>query len=507
MSRQLASQSLNRRNYHIAKILLACGLFVGVVFVGMMTTTAQDNPLDAKPPLPQNVDKQAKFQVPNKDGAIFQGRRDPKTGNIDGGIRDYTPLASEKDNSDEYQAWHIVVTHAKQFTVAELEENAPRELTRDDLLHATTPSRSPYRADFMRFDGKLTKIRWAKATRSLVEAGTAKIYEAMLIPFDEPPNALISVVFTELPAELAAVDQKLENEWMDVNTEVNAAGFFFKIRLDGTGPEQPAIPILIGRSVTIRKPTPASQAATAEDPIPVDKNLRVFKRIKDDAFIAKADQNWEELSSWNRILLHARRFTPAELEAAATDKKFADLFTDSRKDYKLDLVKFEGRLIMLNKMKPSEKLQAAGIETVYEGWLVPKDEPRGNPVCIVFTEPLESLEGVTGRVNKWVTFAGYSFKLMRYASGERDKDDLTKNVTKKAPLLLGRAVVERIDPDGPSAVTWKGFVPIATGAILALIGVALALSWWFRRGDKKTRQELETHRGKNPFGEAGPAVT
>ena len=29
------------------------------------------------------------------------------------------------------------------------------------------------------------------------------------------------------------------------------------------------------------------------------------------------------------------------------------------RDYKLDLVKFEGRLIMLNKMKPTEKLLAA----------------------------------------------------------------------------------------------------------------------------------------------------
>jgi len=484
-------------------------LFACAVFAGTMTTMAQDPPLDPKPPLPQNEDKQAKFEIPGKrTSAIFNGRIDPKTGNIDGGIRDYAPLASEKDNSDEYQAWHIVVTHAKQFKTTELEENASRELTRDDFLHATTPSRSPHRLDFVRFDGKLTKIRWAKATRSLAEAGTAKIYEAMLVPFDEPPNGLVSVVFTELPAELAAVEQKPENEWLDVNLEVHAAGFFFKIRQDGTGAEQPATPILIGRSVTIRKaapPTPGADA-TAENPILLDKNLRVFRRIKDDAFIAKADQNWEEGSAWNRILLHARRFSLAELDAAATEKKFADLFTDSRKDYKLDLVKFEGRLIRIDKMKPSEKLQAAGIETVYEGWLVPKDEPRGNPICIVFTDPVESLEGVTGRVNKWVTFTGYSFKLLRYASGERDKDDPNKNVTKKAPLLLGRAVVERTDPDSPR-LSWSGFVPLVTGGIISLVGIALVVGWWFRRGDKKTRQEIDTHRGKNPFGEAGPAVS
>ena len=64
----------------------------------------------------------------------------------------------------------------------------------------------------------------------------------------------------------------------------------------------------------------------------------------------------------------------------------------------------------------------------------------------MFALQLADVEGVTGRVNKWVTFAGYSFKLMWYKSGERDKDDPNKNVAKKTPLLLGRAAIERRDP-------------------------------------------------------------
>ena len=77
---------------------------------------------------------------------------------------------------------------------------------------------------------------------------------------------------------------------------------------------------------------------------------------------------------------------------ARTDLTFSDLFKDARRDYKLDLVKFEGRLIQLKKMEPSQKLRDAGIETAYEGWLVPKDEPSGNPICVVFTDPLEGVE-------------------------------------------------------------------------------------------------------------------
>ncbi len=514
MSRRLAAQSLNSSNSRIAKFFLAIGLVAASVFAGVtnLTAWADDNdPLgvDDRPPLPPSEPKRAalaaKYRIPNLQTAIFRGRRDPKNGNIDGGVQNFKPIATEKENSDEYQAWHLVISHAKQFTATELEQNGGRDLTRDDMLNA--PARINYQFDLLRFDGKLTRVRWARATKSLEEAGTAKVYEGMFVPVDEAPNAAVSIVFTELPAEFAAVEQKPEGEWMDVNSEVTVAGYFFKVKQDGPGLE--AIPLLIGRSVTIRKPAlpTAVPGATPEDPIALDKNLRVFRMIRDNSYIAKAEDNWEEVSAWNRILLHARRFMPQQLEDAASDKKFADLFTDNRRDYKLDLVKFEGRLIMLNKMKPSEKLQAAGIETVYEGWIVPKDEPRGNPICVVFTDPIESLEGVTGRVNKWVTFAGYSFKLMWYKSGERDKDDPNKNVAKKTPLLLGRAAIERRDPDQPTVVTWSGFVPLVTGSIVGLIGIALALSWWFRRGDKRSRQEIDTHRGKNPFGEAGPAVS
>ena len=65
--------------------------------------------------------------------------------------------------------------------------------------------------------------------------------------------------------------------------------------------------------------------------------------------------------------------------------------------------------------------------------VIPKNEPNGNPVCIVFTDPLEGVEP-GGQVNKWVSFAGYAFKLLRYESVEKDKDDSSKNKWRRAPL-------------------------------------------------------------------------
>jgi hypothetical protein len=489
-------------------LFLALGLLAAAALIGVgpAVATAQPDGPDDKPPLPPREPNRVlaaqKFQIPNKDRAIFQGRRDAKGNWVpNSGIVDFEPVASEKQNSDEYQAWNEVVAHAAQFTAAELEDHAGRDLTRDDLVRMP----SQFRLDLVRFDGKLTKVRRVAATKALQEGGIAELYEALIVPLDEPPTVTASLVFTELPAALGGAKQKAQAEWVAVDAPATAAGYFFKVEHDArTAParKDDAIPVLIGKSVTIQtEPKEPSAVADKNNPAALDKSLRVFKYIRDDARIAKGEDNWEEVTAWNRVLLHARRFGPEELERhARTDLKFADLFEDVRRDYKLDLVRFEGRLISLKKLEPSKKLRDAGVEAAYEGWLVPKDEPRGNPVCIVFTDPPEGVEP-TGRVNKWVSFAGYSFKLLRYESGERDKDDPSRNVWKKAPLLLGRAIVARPDPDGASIVSWQSFATAATAVVLGLIGTALGLSWWFRRGDRRARREINANRPDNPFGE------
>jgi hypothetical protein len=483
-------------------------LLAGAGWVGGGPGAAQipDEPDDRRPVPPdpgqaERAAKAEKFRIPNTDRAIFKGRRDPRTGKLDGGITDLLPLATEKENPDEYWAWHEVVLHARQFAAAELEEAAARDLTRDDLTEERTRSR--FRLDLVRFDGKLTKVRRFPPTRSLEDAGLAEMYEALIVPFADPPTDAVSVVFTDLPEALAGVRGKKPGEWFDLPADPDAwatgAGFFFKVKLDAPGGD-PAeqVPVLVARSVTPHKGPPP--APDPKNPAAPDAHLRVFRFIRDDARIAKAEDNWEEVAAWNRVLLHARRFLPEDLERYARwDVSFADLFLDARRDFKLDLIGFEGRLIMLNAVKPGRKLEAAGIETVYEGWLVPRDEPRGNPVCVVFTDPPEGVEA-TGRVNKWVSFAGFSFKLMRYESGERDKDDPSRKVVKRAPLLLGRAVIPRPDPDGPTPVSWRAFANGATAIILGVLAVAGGMTWWFRRGDRRAKQELDAHRARNPFG-------
>jgi len=127
---------------------------------------------------------------------------------------------------------------------------------------------------------------------------------------------------------------------------------------------------------------------------------------------------------------------------------------------------------------------------------------------VVFTDPPPVEVPPNGRVNVWVTFAGYSFKLLRYKSGERAADDPNKYVEKLAPLLLGRAVISRTDPDRSSQLSWGGvFVPAVAGGVVLLVFFALVVGWWFRRGDRRAKMEISAHRSRNPFGDSGSAPT
>lgn len=478
----------------------------GVVTASQPPVAAALDDRSPRPPGERSIGAR-KYIIPNKDRAIFQGHRDPATGRVSGGIIDFEPIARESSNKLEYDAWHEVTLHAAQFSARELEEHAGRDATRDELTGKTIPL---YRLDLLGFDGKLTKARRFPASMSLQKSGTLEMYEALLVPLDEPPTRTISVVFTELPEGLAAVKKAPEEEWVPIDRWAVAAGYFFKAMQEAPGAD--AVPVLIGKSVRFLDAPPAGP--DLKNPAAIDKNLRIFRSIRNDAPAASGDENWEEVLAWDRVLLHARRFKPEELEELArTDLSFFDLFNDGRwvdkdgkvrydgkRDHKLELVRFEGRLVKLDRMPPSRALREAGVESGYEGWLVPRNEPSGNPVCIVFTDPIEGIEA-NGHVNAWVSFAGYAFKLLQYESGEKDREDPRRNTWKRAPLLLGRAAIVRPDPDGAATVSWSSFFTIATAVVLGLIAAALGLGWWYRRGDRTARREIEAGRTRNPFDE------
>lgn len=467
---------------------------------------ATEDPPDPRPPLPPTLPSQGKdYRVPNPDRAIFRGFQDPKTLKRTGGIVDFTPVASEKDNSDEYHAWHELLLHARQFTTEELLTHARRDVVRDELVEN---SREALRLELIRIDGRLVQARRVEPTPILQQVGIAAIYEAILEPLDEPPPDRVSVVFTECPEALQKLTFAPVNTWLEFdNLWASAAGYFFKVKPD------PTLPILIGKGLQVGLVPPPGPDPHV--PPALDRQLRIFRRIENDTWVARGADRWEEAAAYNRVLLHARRWSVQELEEyARRDLRFADLYfdghrelSDGRRDFRgprsylLELVRLEGRLVMLRSFTATRKLQDAGVDTLYEGWLIPQNEPRGNPVCIVFTDLPEGIEA-GGRVNYWVSFAGYYFKLMRYESAERDADDPSRFVVKRAPLLLGRGVLLRPDPEAASPVSWTAFSTAATAAVIGMVLIALGLTWWYRRDDRRIRDEIAQQQ-RNPFDTPG----
>ncbi|MFO0806261.1 MAG: hypothetical protein U0791_24420 [Gemmataceae bacterium] len=474
-----------------------------ILGVAALHAFGQDK-IDDKPPIPpENTKKSldaAKFRI-DKEKAIFTGLKDPKTGVLRGGIEDNRPLASEKQNSDEYQSLTELMLHAAQFSGADLAEVGRRDLTPDDLTYS---ARFQFRLDLVRFEGKLVKARRLRPTKSLEDTGFKQIFEAWLVPEDESPGYPLCLLFSQWPEGVAAPPEIAEGEPAGASAPIDKwvafGGYSFKLMTypgpeadpkTPTGPGWLKAPLLVGRSF-VPLPEPAPK-------IPLDRNLRVFGEIRDKTRMAQSIEFWEELTAWNRVLMHARRFTAEQLEAAATrNVGFGDLFQDHRKDYRLDLVLVEGRLVRLNKGKSPERLIEAGLDSWYEAWIIPDREPGGHPMCFVLADVPPGLEPKKS-MDVPVRAAGYSFKLWRYESAEQDSADPKKNVEKYAPLLIGRSVT--VKPAPITATEWweEGFVPAVVGLVILLGGAGLTLGWWYRRGDRAARAEMDAARNKNPF--------
>ena len=392
--------------------------------------------------------------------------------------------------------------HAAQFTAADLAEVGRRDLTPDDLTYS---ARFQFRLDLVRFEGKLVKARRLQPTKSLEDAGFKQLFEAWLVPEEESPGYPVALLLSQWPEGFASLPEIPAGQQAGPSAAIDKwvafGGYSFKLMTfpgPTADPKSPTgagwlkAPLLIGKSVV-----PANEPAAK---IPLNRDLRVFSEIRDKTRMTQSLDFWEELTAWNRIVMHARRFTAEQLEAAAVRTvSFGDLFQDNRKDYRLDLVLMEGRLVRLNKGKSPERLVEAGLDSWYEAWIIPDGEPRGNPVCFVLVDPPAGVEPKK-TMDVPVKVAGYSFKLWRYESGEQDKDDPKKNVDKYAPLLIGRSATVKPAPPNDATAWWtEGFVPAVVGGVILLGGAALTLGWWFRRGDRVAHAEIEANRNKNPF--------
>ncbi len=229
--------------------------------------------------------------------------------------------------------------------------------------------------------------------------------------------------------------------------------------------------------------------------------MRIFKFIQDDTKMIRPNAPWEEYAACNRVLIHASRFPAEELEShARTDAMFADLSRRVRVKHRAGMREVRRSIdFASSSIRREPGVEGRRNRSSVRGWLVPSHERSGNPVCILFTEPLEGVEpGPDGHVSKWVTFAGFSFKRMRYESREKYPDESKGYKDKLGALLIGKKPIVRPDPQEQPTITWSLFLEVAVVGVMVMILIAGTLGWWYRRTDRKARESIEAVRNRNP---------
>lgn len=163
--------------------------------------------------------------------------------------------------------------------------------------------------------------------------------------------------------------------------------------------------------------------------------------------------------------------------------KFAHLYNDPAR-YRGEVIHVEGRLARLRRYddvpRPAWNL---GVREIYEGWIF--GETRGaHPWWVVFTALPDGLEPAE-RTDKYVSFDGYFYGLVRYVTAEKGERD--------TPLLIGSALVLKNPPPATAEPTSPISGTFLTGMVAFFFGVVMVvvvLSWWLRRGDQRVRHQL-----------------
>ncbi len=396
------------------------------------------------------------------------------------------PLASD----GELAAWYETLAVAAQTTDRAFAASARAndDLTFADLLQHP----GKYRGKVVRFQGRLRKLRRVEPPAVARDQGVKDLYEGWLY-LDLPDESPVAVVVTELPGGLKPGDK------LNVPAEVN--GFFFK-KLILNARHLEMMPLVVGRTLRVHKaaqPARAAKAAADPDQARAPNIDQLLIDVKDGTRTPKPWPRVEEFLSYCKTILVASK-TPEQafINSAGPNRHitFAQLHTDPAR-YRGKVVQVVGRLKRVRQEDVPDYLQARGLTRLYEGWIFGKTY-GSNPWCVLFTELPPDIK-IGEDVDYNVIFDGYFFKKYRYTAAKDDR---------YTPLLIGRTIRLEKKPAAPTqrAVFDHGFIVTLTALIGGTIFLAVGLSWWFRRGDRRLHRRLAASRDQPAF-EDGPTHT
>lgn len=234
----------------------------------------------------------------------------------------------------------------------------------------------------------------------------------------------------------------------------------------------------------------------------------VLAHVKDRTALTQEIGDQEQ-DAYFWMLFYANRTSPQALDEAAkknADVDWVHLFQEPR-NYRGDIVHFDGKLVRLRKFDPQPMAAQAGVKDYYEGCMF-VDLQENDPLFFVITELPKGLEP-GDHLDVKVGFSGYFFKIFRYTAGDTKKTKMDR----LAPLCIGRTLTlapvaaAEDTPADPSWVAWLG--PAFFGVIGVTVALLFGLGFWFRRSDHRVRGRLTAIRhGEfiDPPPEEGPGA-
>ncbi len=189
-------------------------------------------------------------------------------------------------------------------------------------------------------------------------------------------------------------------------------------------------------------------------------------------------------------LFYASR-TPADVFAKAaadnTHVKFAHINSEPWK-YRGQVIHLAGTLRRLNRHDAPVPAIKHGVPHFYEAWI--SLDNRGPLIRVDFTELPEGLQ-VGDDLDRRVSFDGYFFKKWPYTSQDEKERQALFFI---APTLTLQSPRPR--PELETGMT-KTMVMGIIGCVVLTLGLIIALSLWYKRGDRAVRARLtELHTAK-----------
>jgi hypothetical protein len=390
-----------------------------------------------------------------------------------GVIRDLRPFDGSRAANRELKLRNTVLVLAAQTSPEALAHSAleTRDATVENMLR--DPKR--YRGKVVRVRGRLKHLWVDQASDALKNQGIEKVYEGWIFT-DDLQSSLAAVTFSELPKGFKTGD--------DINYPVEFDGYFLKKEVENRS-DLRVMPLLVGQTVRrFEGQVPKAKARGAPSVNHLLLNIKDGKPVPQTP-----DKDLEEVWGLTEILALAAKTPDKALEESAEKNKylatFAHLLRDPQK-YRGKVLRVKGRLGRLREFPAPEYLKARGIKVIYEGWIFPQ---RRLPWWVLFTELPADIK-VGEQLNYPVTFAGYFFKKIRYHT-ETEGDRF-------APLLIGRTIHRegKTSSPGMASTFSTGFVVVLTSLIGGTIVLVVALSWWFRRGDRRLHRRLASVQGQ-----------